>query len=52
MLSEFLVHDRIDEALREAEKARLIEKAKKPRKDRSLNFRKTFLCRFGLISTC
>ena len=52
MLSEFQVHDRIEEALREAEKARLIEKAKKPRKERSQTFRKTFLCRFGLVSTC
>jgi len=52
MIYEFLVHDRIDEALREAEKGRLIEMAKKPRADRTDRFLIVFLCRVGLISTC
>ena len=52
MLSEFLVRDRIDEALCGAKKTRLIGKAKKPRKDRSKQFLNTFLCRVGLNSTC
>ena len=52
MLNEFLVRYRIEEALREAEKARLIEKNKEPRIDRTQQFRKAFLCRFRLVSTC
>jgi hypothetical protein len=49
MFYEFIARDRINEAHREAEKARLIEKA---RKDRSQKFLNTILCRFGLVSTC
>jgi hypothetical protein len=52
MLSEFLARDRIDEALREAEKARLVELAKKPRADWTNRFLTVFLCRVGLISAC
>jgi hypothetical protein len=52
MIHEFLVRDRIDEVLREAEKARMIEKVRKARKDRSQHYLNTFLCRFGLNSVC
>lgn len=52
MLYEFIVHNRINEAHREAEKARLIEDARKPKEERSQHFLNTILCRFELISTC
>ena len=52
MLNEFKARDRIDEALREAEKARLINIAKTPRKYRTKRILNVFLCRVGLISAC
>ena len=52
MLNEFIAHNRIDEALREAEKARLINKAKTPREDRTKRILNVFLYRVGLISDC
>ena len=52
MIYELLARERVAEALREAEKRRLIEMAKKPRADRTDRFLIVFLCRVGLISTC
>ena len=52
MIYELLARDRKDEALREAEKARLINKAKTPREDRTKRILNVFLYRVGLISDC
>ena len=52
MLYEFIVHDRINEAHREAEKASLIENARIPKEERSQHFLNMILCRFELTSTC
>jgi len=52
MLYEILARERVSEALREAEKARLIKVAEKPRTDRTKPFKNVFLCRVGLIPAC
>jgi hypothetical protein len=52
MLDELLALERVDEALREAEKARLIRKIKGSRKDWTNWFLSALMCRVGLISTC
>ena len=52
MLNEFLVRYRIEEFIREAEKARLIKKAKSSREDWTKQFLTVFICRVGLISDC
>ena len=52
MLNEFITHDRIAEALREAEKERLINMAMKPREDRTKRILDVFLCRVGLNPAC
>ena len=56
MFYEFIARDRINEAHREAEKARLINQEIKPRKDRSQQFSipawvDFFLLKFGDISS-
>jgi hypothetical protein len=52
MIYELLACERVAEALLEAEKAHLIEMAKKPRADRTDRLLTVFLCRVGLISAC
>jgi hypothetical protein len=52
MIYELLVRAQVAEALREAEKARLIKMAEKPRTDRTKPLLDLFLCRVGLISAC
>ena len=50
MIYELSARERVAEALREAEKGRLIEMAKKLRADRTDRTLTVFLCRVGLIS--
>ena len=52
MIYELLARERVDEARREAEKARLINMATMSREDRTKQFLTVFLCRIGLISAC
>jgi hypothetical protein len=52
MLDELLALERVDEALREAEKARLIIKVKGSREDGTSRYLSELMCRIGLISTC
>ena len=52
MIYELLAREQIAEALREAEKERLIKKAKSSREDRTKRFLTVFLCRVGLIPAC
>ena len=52
MIYELLARERVNEAHREAEKARLIEMAKTSREDRTTGFLTVFLCRVGLITAC
>ena len=52
MIYELLACERVAEALRETEKARLIEMAKKPRADRTKRILTVFLCRVQLILAC
>ena len=52
MLDELLALERVDEALHEAEKARLIKKIKGSREDGTKRYLSELMCRVGLISTC
>jgi hypothetical protein len=52
MIYEFIVRDRIEEVHREAEKIRLLEKAKASREDLTKRFLTIIMCRVGLISAC
>jgi len=52
MIYELLARERVYEARREAEKARLIEMAITTREDRSKWFLTGFLFRIGLITAC
>ena len=52
MINELFVRAQVAEALREAEKARLIKKAKSSREDWTKQFLTVFICRVGLISDC
>jgi len=52
MIYELLARDRVYEARREAEKARLAELTKTFRDDQSKRFLTGFLCRVGLITAC
>ncbi len=52
MLDELLALERVDEALREAEKARLIKKIKGSREDGTRRYLSELMCHVGLISTC
>ena len=52
MLDELLALERVEEALREAEKARLIKKFTGSRKNWTNRYLSALMCRIGLISTC
>lgn len=52
MLDELLALERVNEALREAEKERLIKIIMGSRKDRANRYLSAIMCRVGLISTC
>ncbi len=52
MIYEFIARERIAEAFREAEKARLIKMVNTSREDQTKRFLTVFLCRVGLISAC
>ena len=52
MIYEILARERVDEALREAEKARLIEMVKTSREDWTKRFLTVFFYRVGLIPAC
>jgi hypothetical protein len=52
MIYELLARERVNEARREAEKARLIEMAKTSREDQTKSLLNGFFCRVGLISVC
>ena len=52
MIDELLAFERVDEALREAEKARLIKIIKGSQIGWSNRLLSAFMCRIGLISTC
>ena len=52
MVYEILARERVDEALREAEKARLIEMVKTSLEDWTKRFLTVFFYRVGLIPAC
>lgn len=52
MLDELLALERVDEALRETEKARLIKNIEGSREDWTKRLLSDLMCRVGLISTC
>jgi len=52
MLDELLALERVDEALREADKARLIKIIMGSRKDKINRYLSALICRVGLISAC
>ncbi len=52
MLDDLLAYERVDEALREAEKARLIKKITGSRENWTKRILSELMCRVGLISIC
>ena len=52
MVYEILARERVEETLREAEKARLIEMVKTSQEDWTKRFLTVFFCRVGLIPAC
>lgn len=52
MIYELIAREKINEARREAEKARLINMINTSTEDQAKPFLTVFLCRVGLISDC
>ena len=52
MVYEILARERVEETLREAEKARLIEMVKTSLEDWTKRFLTVFFCRLGRIPAC
>ena len=52
MLDQFLAQEKINDAHREAEKARLVKDASRSRENQARQYLKKFACQLGLIQAC